>query len=163
SASATGGGGGLDLLGFNGGTGSANINGTTFSNNQATGTASAGGMFLESTLVTTITTSSFTSNSAGNKGGGVFTAGGTLALDGTSRTVSFSGNTATVSASSIGANAPVTVSGNNFTIDGSIDVLTNGTWTDNTGSTFSLTNINVFGTFNNNNSTLNISGNLLVG
>jgi len=160
--SATAGGGGLDLLGFNGGTGSANVNGTTFSNNRALGTASGGGLILESTLVTTITTSTFSNNSAGNKGGGIFTAGGTLSLDGTSPTVTLSGNTATVSGSSLGANAPVTVSGTNFSIDGSVAVLTNGTLTTNPSSTWSLTNLDVFGTFNNNGNILNLSGNLTV-
>jgi hypothetical protein len=167
--SATDGGGGLDLLGFNGGTGSANVNGTTFSNNRALGTASGGGLILESTLVTTVGTSTFSSNSAGNKGGAIFTAGGTLTLDGTSPTLTLSGNTATVSGSSLGINnnnnpnPGTTVTGSNFSIDGSVDVLTNGFLRTNAGSTWSLTDLKVFGTFDHLGTALNITGDLLVG
>ncbi|HEV8589686.1 MAG TPA: hypothetical protein VGQ72_12475 [Pyrinomonadaceae bacterium] len=162
AASATNGGGGLDFYAINLGTGSANINGSTFSNNSVT--ASGGGLIVESTLVTTITTSTFSNNSAGSRGGGLSVAGGTVALDGTAAPgVTFSGNTATTAASSLVANAPVTVSGTNFSIDGSVDVGANGTLTTNASSTWSLTNLNVYGTMTHNGTGLNISGNLLLG
>ena len=161
AASATNGGGGLDLYAINLGTGSAGINGSTFSNNSVT--ASGGGVILESTLVTTIATSTFSNNSAGSTGGGLSVAGGTVSLNGTALPgVTFSGNTAPT-ASSLVANAPVTVSGTNFSIDGSVDVGGNGTLTTNAGSTWSLTNLNVYGTMTHNGTGLNISGNLLLG
>ena len=60
--------------------------------------------------------------------------------------------------------AAVNVSGTNTTIGGDIEVNTNGSWTNNAGSTLAPTNVVVTGgTFNMNNSTMNVSGNLTIG
>ncbi|HEX7332295.1 MAG TPA: hypothetical protein VF290_12405, partial [Pyrinomonadaceae bacterium] len=82
------------------GSGSASIGTSTFSNNQALGTASGGGFIVES-LPTTVATTSFTSNSSGNRGGGVFVGGGSLLLNGASPSITFTGNTATSGGSSV--------------------------------------------------------------
>src|SRR5688572_19104926 len=163
------GGGGADLLVFafaspgGIGTGSATIGTTTFSNNQALGTASGGGIIVES-LATTVATTSFTSNSAGNRGGGIFVAGASLHLNGTSPSITFTGNTAASGGSSVSTSAAVTVSGTNTTIGGDIEVNTLGSWTNNAGSTLAPTNVVVTGgTFNMNNSTMNVGGNLTIG
>jgi hypothetical protein len=67
-----------------------------------------------------------------------------LLLNGTSPSITFSGNTATTGGSSISTSAAVNVDGTNTTIGGDIEI--------NTG-----------GTFNMNNSTMNVSGNLTIG
>src|SRR5688572_1822147 len=169
AASLTAGGGGADLVivafGAPGGigTGSATFGTTTFSNNQALGTASGGAIIVES-LGTTVATTSFTNNSAGNRGGGIFVAGASLHLNGASPSITFTGNTATNGGSSVSTSAAVTVSGTNTTIGGSIEVNTNGSWTNNAGSTLAPTDVVVTGgTFNMNNSTMNVSGNLTIG
>src|SRR5688500_14587576 len=162
------GGGGADLLVFafaspgGIGSGSATIGTTTFSNNQALGTASGGGIIVES-LATTVATTSFTSNSAGNRGGGIFVAGASLHLNGTSPSITFTGNTAASGGSSVSTSAAVTVSGTNTTIGGDIEINTGGTWTNNAGSTLAPTNVVITGgTFNMNNSTMNVSGDLTI-
>ena len=169
AASASAGGGGADLLvfafaspgGF--GTGSATIGTSTFSNNQALGTASGGGIIVES-LATTVATTSFTSNSAGNRGGGIFVGGASLLLDGATPSITFTGNTATSGGSSVSTSAAVNVAGTNTAIGGDIEINTGGAWTNNTGSTLAPTNVvMVGGTFNMNNSTMNVSGNLTIG
>jgi predicted outer membrane repeat protein len=167
--SASAGGGGADLLIFafaspgGIGTGTGNINGNTvFQNNQALGTASGGGMIVES-LPTTVNSASFNNNSAGNRGGGIYVAGASLLLNGTSA-ITFSGNTATNGGSSVSTAAAVNVSGTLTTIGGDIEITTGGAWTNNTGSTLAPTNVvMVGGTFNMNNSTMNVSGNLTIG
>ena len=163
------GGGGGDFLVFafaspgGIGSGSTSIGTSTFSNNQALGTASGGGFIIES-LATTVATSSFTNNSSGNRGGGIFVAGASLLLNGTTPSITFTGNTATTGGSSVSTSAAVNVDGTNTTIGGSIEVNTGGTWTNNTGSTLSPTDVVVTGgTFNMNNSTMNVSGNLTIG
>jgi CSLREA domain-containing protein len=160
AASLTAGGAGADFYTSNLGTGSVTVSGTTFSNNAATGTASGGGMIIES-IGTTISTTSFTNNSAGNRGGGIQVAGGSLLLDGTGPSITFSGNTATTAGSSISASSSVNVSGTNTTIGGDLEITTNGVWTNNTGSTISPNNLIIIGTgsFTANNSTTNVSGN----
>ncbi len=169
ASSLTAGGGGADLLiaafGSPGGigTGSATFGTSTFSNNQALGTASGGGIIVES-LGTTVATTSFTNNSAANKGGGIFVAGASLLLNGTTSSITFTGNTATNGGSSVSTSAAVTVDGTNTTIGGSIEVNTNGSWTNNAGSTLAPTDVVVTGgTFTMNNSTMNVSGDLTIG
>ncbi|HEY7711899.1 MAG TPA: hypothetical protein VIG57_17930, partial [Candidatus Entotheonella sp.] len=169
AASPSAGGGGADLLVFafaspgGIGTGSATVGTSTFSNNQALGTASGGGIIVES-LATTVATTNFTSNSAGNRGGGIFVGGASLLLNGTTPSITFTGNTATNGGSSVSTSAAVNVSGTNTTIGGDIEISTLGTWTNNAGSTLAPTNVVVTGgTFNMNNSTMNVSGNLTIG
>src|SRR5215213_4798125 len=169
AASLSAGGGGADLVivafGSPGGlgTGSATFGTSTFSNNQALGTASGGAIIVES-LGTTVATTSFTNNSAGNRGGGIFVAGASLLLNGATPTITFTGNTATNGGSSVSTSAAVNVAGTNTTIGGSIEVNTGGTWTNNAGSSLTPTDVVVTGgTFNMNNSTMNVSGNLTIG
>ncbi|HXQ72054.1 MAG TPA: hypothetical protein VN844_16280, partial [Pyrinomonadaceae bacterium] len=169
AASPSAGGAGADLLIFafstpgGIGTGSASIGTSTFSNNQALGTANGGGIIVES-LATTVATSSFTNNSAGNRGGGIFVGGASLLLNGATPSITFTGNTATNGGSSVSTSATVNVDGTNTTIGGDIEINTLGTWTNNAGSTLAPTNVVVTGgTFNVNNSTMNVSGNLTIG
>ncbi|HEX3248034.1 MAG TPA: choice-of-anchor Q domain-containing protein [Pyrinomonadaceae bacterium] len=109
-------------------------------------------------------TSSFTSNSTGNRGGGIFVAGASLLLNGTTPSITFTGNTASTGGSSISTSAAVNVDGTNTTIGGDIEVNTGGTWTNNTGSTLAPTNVVITGgTFNMNNSTMNVGGNMTIG
>ncbi len=168
AGSVSAGGGGADLLTFafaapgGGGTGSATIGTSTFSNNVAT-PGNGGGIVVES-LATTVATTSFTSNSAGNRGGGIFVGGSSLLLNGATPSITFTGNTATLGGSSVSTSAAVNVAGTNTTIGGSIEVNTGGAWTNNAGSTLSPTDVVVTGgTFNMNNSTMNVSGNLTIG
>jgi uncharacterized repeat protein (TIGR01451 family) len=163
------GGGGLDLLIFafaspgGIGSGSGSIGTSTISNNQGLGTASGGGILVES-LPTTLATSSLTSNSAGNRGGGIYVGGGSLLLNGTSPSITFTGNTATSGGSSVSTASAVSVDGTNTSIGGDIEISTLGSWTNNAGSTLAPTNVVVIGgTFNMNNSTMNVGGNLTVG
>lgn len=160
------GGGGADLVIFafaapgGIGSGSASITTSTFSNNSA---ANGGAIVIES-LPTTLATSSITSNSATNRGGGIYLGGGSLLLNGATPSITFSGNTATSGGSSIGTAAPVNVEGTNTTIGGDIEVGQGGTWTNNAGSTLAPTNVLVSGgVLNMNNSTMNVSGNLTIG
>src|ERR1041384_4995800 len=133
------GGGGVDVLVFafalpgGIGSGTASIGTSTFSNNQALGTASGGGLIVES-LPTTVATTSFTSNSTGNRGGGVFVAGSSLLLDGTNPSITFTGNTATSGGSSVSTSAAVNVNGTNTTIGGDIQIATGGVWTNKKGT-----------------------------
>jgi len=164
-------GGGITLFtaSFNGhtaGTGSASFGTSTFSNNSA---ANGGGIENES-FNATVATTSFTSNAAtgaspAGHGGGIHVGGGTgFLLDGTNPSITFTGNTATVGGGSVSTNGLLNVAGTNTTIGGSVEVETNGTWTNNTGSVLNPTDINVLGgTFNCNNSTMNVSGNLTIG
>ena len=162
------GGGGADILNFAfaapGGfatSGSATISTSTFSNNQAA-VGHGGAIDIES-LPTTVATTSFTNNSS-NFTGGIYVGGGSLLLDGTTPSITFSGNTTTQGGSSVTTVAPVTVAGTNTTIGGSIEVAAGGSWTNNTGSTLSPTDVIVDGgTLIMNNSTMNVSGNLSVG
>jgi hypothetical protein len=158
-------GGGVTLFtaSFNGhtaGTGSSSFATSTFSNNSAT---NGGGIENES-FNATVATTSFNSNSASGRGGGIHVGGGTgFLLDGTNPTITFSGNTATLGGSSVSTNGLLNVSGTNTTIGGSVEVQTNGTWTNNTGSALNPTDVNVLGgTFTCNNSTMNLSGNLTI-
>jgi hypothetical protein len=160
------GGGGADLLIFafaapgGIGSGSASVGTSTFSNNQA---ANGGGIVIES-LPTTVATTNITSNSASNRGGGIYLGGGSLLLNGTTPSITFTGNTATNAGSSVSTAAPVNVDGTNTTIGGDIEVSQGGTWTNNTGSTLAPTNVVVAGgVLNMNNSTMNVSGNLTIG
>src|ERR1043165_2764143 len=162
------GGGGVDVLVFafalpgGIGSGTASIGTSTFSNNQALGTASGGGLIVES-LPTTVATTSFTSNSTGNRGGGIFVAGSSLLLDGTNPSITFTGNTATSGGSSVSTSAAVNVNGTNTTIGGDIQIATGGVWTNNTGSTLAPTNVVITGgTFTMNNSTMNVTGDLTI-
>jgi hypothetical protein len=162
------GGGGLDLVIFafaspgGIGSGSASIGTSTISNNQAN-PGNGGAIDVES-LPTTVATTSITNNSAGNRGGAIYVGGGGITLDGSGSGVSMLGNTATSAGSSISTAYNVNVSGTSVTLDGSIEITTGGTWTNNAGSTLSPTDVVVSGgTFNMNNSTMNISGNLTIG
>src|ERR1043165_8853057 len=168
AGSISAGGGGLDLLVFacaapgGGGTGSATIGTSTISNNVAT-PGNGGGIDVES-LATTVATPSLTNNSAASHGGGIFVGGASLLLDGTSPSITFTGNTATSGGSSVSTSSAVNVSGTNTTIGGDIEINTLGTWTNNTGSTLAPTNVVVTGgTFNMNNSTMNVTGNMTIG
>ena len=166
AASIAAGGGGADLFTHNSGTGSVSITTSTFANNQAIGAAnsgSGGGIIIES-IGTTVATTAFNSNSATNRGGGIHVGGGSLALNGTSPSITFSGNTATNGGGSVFANSPTTLSGTNTTIGGDVVVATNGTWTNNAGSALSPTNFSVLGgTLTCNNSTINVSGDFAIG
>src|SRR5215213_3170786 len=168
ASSPSAGGGGADLLIFafaapgGIGTGSATIGPSTFSNNQALGTGNGGGIIVES-LPTTVAQTSFNNNSAANRGGGIYVAGASLHLNSTGA-ITFAGNTATNGGSSVSTAAATSVSGTNTTIGGDIEVTTGGSWTNNAGSTLAPTNVvMVGGTFNMNNSTMNVSGNLTIG
>src|ERR1041385_5850072 len=168
AGSISAGGGGLDLLVFafaapgGGGTGSATIGTSTISNNVAT-PGNGGGIDVES-IATTVATTSLTNNSAASHGGGIFVGGASLLLDGTNPSITFTGNTATSGGSSVSTSSAVNVSGTNTTIGGDIEINTLGTWTNNTGSTLATTDVVVTGgTFNMNNSTMNVSGNLTIG
>ena len=150
----------MDVFNFNTSTGTANVSTSSFSSNQATGTASGGGINNESFAVN-LSTTAFTSNSAGNRGGGIYVGGGSLLLNGTSPSITFTGNTATSGGGSISAASTVNVSGTNTSIGGDLEITTNGLWTNNAGSTLAPTNIVVEGgTFNCSSSTMNVSGNL---
>jgi CSLREA domain-containing protein len=156
----TAGGGGGDFYTHNLGTGSVSISGTTFTSNAATGTASGGGILVES-IGTTVSTTSFTNNSAGNRGGGIQVAGGSLTLNGTSPSITFTGNTATTAGSSISTSSTTDLQGTNTTIGGDLEITTNGVWTNAVGSSMSPNNLIIIGTgsFTANNSTTNVSGN----
>ena len=105
TASGIGGGGG-DFLIFafaspgGIGSGTASIGTSTFSSNQALGTGNGGGLIVES-LATTVATTSFTSNSAGNRGGAIVVESGPLLLNGPTSSITFTGNTATNGGSNV--------------------------------------------------------------
>jgi len=166
AASNAAGGGGADLITHNSGTGSVSIGTSSFLSNQATGagnTGNGGGIIIES-IATTVATTSLTSNSATNRGGGIYVGGGSLLLDGTAASITFSGNTASLAGSSVSTASATNVSGTNTTIGGDIEVTTNGTWTNNAGSTLAPTNVVITGgTFTCNNSTMNVGGNMTLG
>jgi hypothetical protein len=168
AGSISSGGGGADLLVFafaapgGAGTGSATIGTSTFSNNLAS-PGNGGGILVES-LATTVATTSLTNNSAGNRGGGIFVGGASLLLNGATPSITFTGNTATNGGSSVSTSSAVNVAGTNTTIGGDIEINTLGSWTNNAGSTLAPTNVVVTGgTFNMNNSTMNVGGNLTIG
>ena len=117
-------------------------------------------MIVES-IATTVATTTFTNNSAGNRGGGIQVAGGSLTLNGTSPSITFTGNTATTAGSSISASSTVNLQGTNTTIGGDLEITTNGVWTNAAGSTMSPNNLIIIGTgsFTANDSTTNVSGN----
>ncbi len=165
SSSASAGGGGLDVKEFNVSTSTINLGTSAFTSNQATGTASGGGIINQSATNLNISTTSFTNNSAGNRGGGIYAGGGTTNLNGTVAGITFSGNTATTAGSSISAASAVNLSGTNTTIGGDLEITTNGIWTNQTGSAMSPTNFIMTGTasFIGNNSTTNVSGNFNFG
>jgi len=162
-------GGGADLLIFafaspgGIGSGTASIGTSTFSNNQALGTTSGGGIGIES-LPTTVATTSFTNNSAGNRGGAIYVGGGSLLLNGTTPSITMTGNTATSGGTSVSTtSAPVNVDGTNTTLGGDIQINTGAIWTNNAGSTLSPTDVVITGgTFTMNNSTMNVAGNLSI-
>jgi hypothetical protein len=100
------GGGALDLFDFNLSTSTYSVNSSTFSSNHAP-TGSGGAIIVESGGPLTVTTSSFTSNTAGNAGGAVLSIG--------SASVSFSrlvGNTAVSGATLFKAGASFTADDN---------------------------------------------------
>ena len=166
SSSVSNGGAGFDVYDFNVSVGTANISSSAFTSNQATGTASGGGIFNHGVNSLTIATTSFTSNSAGNRGGGMYVGGGLgTVLNGTTPSIVFSNNTAGTAGSSISAAGGVTVSGTNTTIGGDLEITTNGIWTNSAGSAISPTNFIMTGTANfmGNNSTTNVGGNFNFG
>ncbi|MGH9871612.1 MAG: DUF4214 domain-containing protein [Pyrinomonadaceae bacterium] len=165
SSSVSAGGGGLNVYEFNVSVGTANLSSSAFTSNAATGTASGGGIINQSFTQLNISTTSFTSNSAGNRGGGIYVGGGTTNLNGTTPSITFSGNTATTAGSSISAASSVNLSGTNTTIGGDLEITTNGVWTNLAGSTMSPTNFIMTGTasFTGNNSTTNVGGNFTFG
>jgi hypothetical protein len=166
SSSVSSGGGALSLYEFNVSSGTASITTSSFTSNAATGTASGGGIINQSFNSLTIATTSFTNNSAGNRGGGLYVGGGNgTFLNGTTPSITFSGNTATTAGSSISAAGAVTVSGTNTTIGGDLEITTNGIWTNSAGSIISPTNFIMTGTANfiGNNSTTNVGGNFNFG
>lgn len=152
------GGGGADLFIFafgapgGIGSGSANISTSTFSNNSATG--SGGGIIVES-LGLTLATTSITNNSA-TSGGGAYVGGANLVLNGTTPTITFSGNTAT-NGSGIGVNfgidqnamtnvrtinGGVTLQGTNTVLTGQdVFLAANGAWTNTAGSSLTFGNL----------------------
>jgi predicted outer membrane repeat protein len=166
------GGGGADLyiLAFAApggiGSGTADIGASTFSNNSAnSGLGGAGGAIFAESLGGTVATSSFTSNSATNRGGAIYVAGGTgITLNGTSPSVTFTGNTATNGGSTISTVSVVNVTGANVSLGGDVEVGQGGTWNNTAGSTVAPTNVVIAGgVLNMNNSTMNVSGNLTIG
>src|SRR6185295_402623 len=166
AAGAGGGGADLYILAFASpggiGSGSASIGTSTFSNNQGLGTAS-GGAILEESLPTTVATTSFTNNSASNRGGGIYVSGASLLLDGIGAGVSMSGNTAPSAGTSISTVALVNVSGTHVSLGGSIQVGTGRIRTNKARSTLSPTDVDsTDGTFNMNDSTMNVAGNLSI-
>jgi hypothetical protein len=164
SSSGSAGGGGLDVFTFNLSTGTANIATSTFSLNQAVGTASGGGINNESLNNVNISTTSFTSNSAGNRGGGVYVGGGAVLFDGTTPSITFTGNTAVSGGTSVSTASSVNVAGTNTSLAGSIEISGNGIWTNNAGSALAPTDVVIAGgTFNCNNSTTNVGGNFSLG
>jgi CSLREA domain-containing protein len=160
----TAGGGGADFYTSNLGTGSVSVSGTTFTSNVANdpgaGQPSGGAIIVES-IATTIATTSFTNNTAENRGGAIQVAGGSLILNGTSPSITFTGNTAVTAGGSISTSSAVNLQGTNTTIGGDLEITTGGLWTNEVGSTMSPTNMLIQGTgsFTGNNSTTNISGN----
>jgi hypothetical protein len=165
SSSVSSGGGGLSVYEFNTSVATTNLGTSAFTSNAATGTASGGGIMNQSQNQLNISTTSFTTNSAGNRGGGLYVAGGHTLLDGTTPSITFSGNTATTAGSSISAASFVNVSGLNTIVGGDLEITTNGFWTNNAGSAISPTNFIMTGTanFTGNNSTTNVSGNFNFG
>ena len=142
--------------------GSAGFSTCTFSNNQVTGTGDGGAIVVES-LATTVATTNFTNNSTGDVGGGISVGGGGLTLNGTTPSVTFTGNTATNGGSSVSTAFTVTVMGTNMTIGGSILVAGGGVWNNSAGSIFAPTDVVIQGgTFNCSSSTTNVSGNLTI-
>ena len=89
ASSISSGGAGLDIYEFNVSVGVGNISTCVFDSNQATGTASGGAILNSSYNQLNITTTSFTNNSAGNRGGAIYVAGGHTLLDGTSPSITF--------------------------------------------------------------------------
>ncbi len=163
SASAASGGGGADVFTHNLGTGTHSFATSAFTGNQTTHANGSGGALIIESLACTVATTSFTSNASLNRGGGIAVTGGSLHLDGTTASITFTSNTAPNGGSSIFANSPVTVSGTNVNIGGDVEVASNGTWTNNAGSTLSPTNFIVNGgAFTGNNSTMNVGGNLSI-
>jgi hypothetical protein len=157
------GGGGADLLIFafaapgGIGSGSATIGTTTISNNQAT--VGNGGAIVIESLPTTLATSSITNNSAGNLGGAIYLGGGSLTLNGTTPSITFTGNTAVHGGSGIGVNVGidqnpgtnvrtingtggVQLQGTNTNISGhDVFLAFNGAWTNNAGSSLTIGNL----------------------
>ena len=114
------------------GTGSATFGTSTFSNNQAN-PGNGGGILVES-LATTVATTSFTNNSAGNRGGGIFVGGASLLLNGTSPSITFTGNTATNGGSSVSTSRRLT-SRHQYHHRRRHRGQHAGSWTNNAGST----------------------------
>jgi predicted outer membrane repeat protein len=141
------------------GSGSADISTSTFSNNEAN--FSGGGAIAVESLATTVATTSFTSNSALNRGGAI-SVGSTLTLNGTTPGITMSGNSAPLgSAISTGGGGSVTVNGTNVALGGDVQIDVNGTWTNSAGSAIGPTNLTIAGgTFNANDSTTTVGGNL---
>ncbi len=157
------GGGGADLLifAFAGdggiGSGSASIGTSTFSNNQAL--SGFGGAILIESLPTTVATTSFTSNTASATGGAIYLGGGNLTLNGTTPSITFTGNTATNGGSGIGCNVGidqevgtgirtinptggVQLIGTNTNLTGhDIFLAFGGAWTNNPGSSMTIGNL----------------------
>jgi CSLREA domain-containing protein len=162
AASGASGGGGADVFTHNLGTGSHSFATSTFLSNKAT-VGNGGGIIVES-LTCTVATSTFTTNAAqgaSSLGGGIYLSGGALTLNGTSPTITFSGNTAVSFGDSISTAATVTVQGTNTTIGGDIHIATNGIWNNSAGSALSPTDVFIDGgTLNMNNSTMTVTGNL---
>ncbi len=77
--SAVAGGGALDLYDFNTSTSTYSVNSSTFSGNNAA-SGSGGAIIVESGGPLTVTTSSFTTNTAANSGGAVFSSGTTASV-----------------------------------------------------------------------------------
>src|SRR4029078_13194057 len=95
--------------------------------------------------------------------GGIFVGGASLLLNGTNPSITFTGNTATNGGRSVCTSSAGHVDGTNTTIGGDIEINTLGSWTNNAGSTLAPTNVVLTGgTFNMNNSTMNVSGNLTI-
>jgi hypothetical protein len=166
SSSVSGGGAGLEVYESNVSASTVSIGTSAFTSNAATGTASGGGIFNDGVASLTIATTSFNSNSAGNRGGGLYVAGGLgTFLNGTTPSITFASNTAGTAGSSISAAGAVTLSGTNTTIGGDLEITTNGTWTNSAGSAMSPTNFIMTGTANfiGNNSTTNVGGNFNFG
>ncbi|HKA18417.1 MAG TPA: C25 family cysteine peptidase [Blastocatellia bacterium] len=152
-------GGGLTVSNSNLSMATVNLSGCAFTGNHAMG---SGGAIVLQTGQLNVASSSFTNNSAQFFGGGIHVGGGPgMLLDGSSGSVTFTGNTAPSGGSSVSNSGLLTVSGTQVSIGGSAYTSTNGTWTNNAGSTLSPTDFVIAGgIFNANNSTMNVSGNL---
>ncbi|MDQ5845414.1 MAG: hypothetical protein M3539_08985, partial [Acidobacteriota bacterium] len=163
------GGGGLDLFQHNSGTGSFVINGNSIIDSNSALNGNGGGVIIESGPLT-VDSSTFTNNStvvANTRGGAIYLSGGGMSFG---SSTSFSNNSVgagvvlgkCISVNTGGsASTGVFVTGGNNNINDNVEVLPNGVWTNNAGTSVTFLNLTLAeGTFVGNNSTLTINQDL---